>query len=124
MTESADSQLTSLSMIGCRTKLVPARFSNSFKAVSKSDFSSGGGSLDMALKEMVRGCDGTEHKPDSHPATPAPKSETPLDEAQLESGRHGQYKNCYDIVAVRNLHCLISSFSVHKCFSESGMIRK
>ena len=69
MTESADSQLTSLSTIGCCTKLVPARFSNSFKAVSKSDFSSGGGLLDMALKEMVRGCDGAEHGADSRPDT-------------------------------------------------------
>ena len=68
MTESADSQLTSLSMIGCRSKLVPARLSNSFKAVSKSDFSSGGGLLDMELKEVERSCSNrTSHEADGRP---------------------------------------------------------
>ena len=68
MTESADSQLTSLSMIGCWSNLVPARFSNSFKAVSKSDFNSGGELLDMALKGVERGCrNGTSHEADSRP---------------------------------------------------------
>ena len=64
MTESADSQLTSLSRIGCWTKLVPARFSNSFKAASKREFSSGGGLVDMAVKEMERGDSTGRNRPD------------------------------------------------------------
>jgi hypothetical protein len=47
--------------------LVPARFSNSFRAVSKSDFSSGEGLIDMGLKEMERGCDSTGRRTDSRP---------------------------------------------------------
>lgn len=55
MTVSADSQFTNLSMIWCRTKSVPARLSNSFKAVSKSDVSYGERLTDMKLKEMEWG---------------------------------------------------------------------
>ena len=57
-------------MIGCWTKLVPTRFSNSSKAVSKSNFSSGGGLLDMALKEEERRCcNRASHEAENSPDT-------------------------------------------------------
>jgi hypothetical protein len=57
MTESADWQFTSLSMIRCWSKSVPARFWNSSNAASKSDLSSGEGLMDMTLEEMEESCD-------------------------------------------------------------------
>ena len=43
--------------IRCWSKVAPARFSNSFKAASDSNFSSGERLIDMAMKEMEQGCD-------------------------------------------------------------------
>ncbi len=46
---------------------MPDLDSNSFKAAWKSDFRSGEGLVDMALREIERGCDSTGRRADSRP---------------------------------------------------------